>query len=159
MRFAIANDHAGLPLKLPIAAALRALGHEVTDLGVFTAEPSDYPDAARAVARALASGVAERGVLLCGSGVGVSVAASKFPGIRAASCSDTFSARQGVEDDDMNVICIGSRVVGPLLAIEIVRAFAGATFSGQERHRRRLEKINAIEREYAGKSEATHDNS
>jgi ribose 5-phosphate isomerase B len=154
MKIGIANDHAGLPLKAPIADALAALGHEVRDLGVYTAEPSDYPDSARALAGAITSGAVERGVLICGSGVGASVAASKFPGIRAAVCHDTYSAHQGVEHDDMNVLCIGSRVVGPMLAADLARAFAGAVFSGAERHRRRLEKIKVIEREYAGRTEA-----
>lgn len=159
VKFAVANDHAGLPLKEAVVGELRALGHDVHDLGVFTPEPSDYPDSARAVADAIATRRADRGILLCGSGVGASVAASKFPGIRAAVCHDTFSAHQGVEDDDMNVLCLGARVVAPRLAAELVRAFAGARFSGADRHIRRLEKVAAIEREYAVRREAPHDQS
>jgi ribose 5-phosphate isomerase B len=117
----------------------------VDDLGTDSTEPVDYPDFARRVAEAVASGSSERGVVLCGSGVGASVAASKVPGVRAALCHDVFSARQGVEDDDMNVICLGARVIGPALAAEVLRAFVGARFSGAERHVRRLRKVIAIE--------------
>ena len=148
MNYAVAADHAGFPLKAMVVEELRARGHEVSDLGVFTTEPSDYPDAARAVGEALLRGAAARGVLICGSGVGASVAANKMPGIRAAICHDTFSARQGVEDDDMNVLCLGARVIGPALALEVVRAFASAEFCHAERHTRRLEKVRAIERQY-----------
>jgi ribose 5-phosphate isomerase B len=149
MRYAVASDHAGYPLKATTLAALRELGHEPLDLGVDGPEPSDYPDAARSVAEALRCARADRGILLCGSGVGASVAASKFPGVRAAVCHDTYSARQGVEHDDLNVLCIGTRVVGPELAMELVRAFAGAAFAGKERFMRRLAKVEAIEREFA----------
>jgi ribose 5-phosphate isomerase B len=145
MRFAIGCDHAGLPLKATVRAELEALGHTVTDLGTFTEEPVDYPDIAEAIARAVASGQAERGIVLCGSGVGACVAANKVKGVRAGTCHDTFSAHQGVEDDDMTVLCMGARVIGPLLAGEIVRAFAGAVFSNAERHRRRVDKLRAIE--------------
>ncbi len=150
MRYAIASDHAGFPLKAPVIAALRKAGHEVEDLGVDSADrPSDYPDAARSVGEAIIRGQAERGVLLCGSGVGASVAANKLPGVRSAICHDTFSARQGVEDDDMNVLAMGARVIGSELALEVVRAFAGARFSGAERHVRRLKKVIAIEQQYS----------
>ena len=145
LRFAIGADHAGLPLKAEVQAELEALGHQVTDLGTFTADPVDYPDIAENVARAVASGAADRGVILCGSGVGACVAANKVKGVRAGTCHDTFSAHQGVEDDDMNVLCLGARVIGPLLAHEIVRAFAGAVFSDAERHRRRVAKLSALE--------------
>ena len=148
MNFAIGSDHAGLPLKATVRDQLEALGHSVTDLGTFTEEPVDYPDISESVARAVASGSADRGVLLCGSGVGACVAANKVRGVRAGTCHDTFSAHQGVEDDDMNLLCLGARVIGPLLAQEIVRAFAGAVFSNAERHRRRLGKVIAIEERF-----------
>ena len=148
MKYAVASDHAGFPLKPSVVAELRSRGHEVTDLGVFTPEPADYPDAARSVGEALMRGTATRGVLICGSGVGANVAANKMPGIRAAICHDTFSARQGVEDDDMNVLCLGARIIGPALALDVLRAFAGAEFSHAERHILRLEKVRAIERQY-----------
>ena len=145
MKIAIGSDHAGFALKKEIVAMLLATEHEVADLGAFDAQPSDYPDFARRVGEAVASGRCRRGILVCGSGVGASVAANKLPGIRAALCHDTFSARQGVEDDDMNVLCLGARVIGPSLAGELVRAFLTAEFSGAERHVRRLNKVKAIE--------------
>ena len=148
MRIAIAADHAGYDLKEIVAEHLLSRGHEVLNLGVNTAAvPSDYPDAATAVAKALHSGKAERGVLMCGSGVGVSVAANKYPGIRAAVCHDTYSAHQGVEHDQMNVLVLGGRIIGEALARDLVDAFVGAQFSGEERHVRRLNKVLAIERE------------
>jgi ribose 5-phosphate isomerase B len=144
---AIGTDHAGFTLKATVVEAIVALGHSVVDCGAMSIEPGDdYPDFAAAVARAILEGRAERAVLLCGSGVGASVAANKFVGIRSALCHDTFSARQGVEDDAMNVLALGARVVGPALAVELVRAFLRADFSGAERHRRRLAKIEAFER-------------
>ena len=145
MRVAVGCDHAGFPLKEGVIVLLRELEHSVEDLGTGSTDPVDYPDFARAVATAVVSGRCQRGIVLCGSGVGASVAAAKVPGIRAAMCHDTFSARQGVEDDDMNVISLGARVIGPALAAEVVRAFTSAKFSGAERHVRRLAKINAIE--------------
>ena len=145
MKIAVGCDHAGFPLKEGVTALLRQLGHSVEDLGTDSTDPVDYPDFARAVAAAVVSGRCERGIVLCGSGVGASIAAAKVPGVRAAMCHDTFSARQGVEDDDMNVISLGARVIGPSLAAEVLRAFLSATFSGAERHVRRLAKINAIE--------------
>lgn len=149
MRFAVAADHAGFPLKGRALDELRKLGHDTADLGTFDPSwPDDYPDYAAAVGEALLRAAADRGVLICGSGVGASVAASKLPGVRAAVCHDTYSARQGVEHDDMNVLCLGARVVGEELAAEIVRAFAAAAFSGEERHVRRLAKVAAIERTY-----------
>jgi ribose 5-phosphate isomerase B len=147
MNVALGTDHAGFPLKDDVVKAIRQAGHSVVDCGATELKPDDdYPDYARAVADTIRARRAWRGVLLCGSGVGASVAASKFDGIRAALCHDTFSARQGVEDDDMNVICLGARVVGPALAGELVRAFLHAEFSGAERHRRRLAKIQEIEK-------------
>lgn len=152
MHIAIAADHGGFQLKPVLTEYLQKLEHTVNDLGTHGPEPVDYPDYARAVAAAVRSGKAERGIVICGSGVGASVAANKFPGIRAAVCHDTFSAHQGVEDDDMNVLCLGARIVGPELAKEIVRTFLSASFSGAERHVRRLEKINVIEKEFMKKS-------
>jgi RpiB/LacA/LacB family sugar-phosphate isomerase len=148
MRVAIGSDHAGFALKQELAAYLRQLGHTVLDLGTASSEPVDYPDFAEAVGRALLEKQAERGVLVCGSGVGASVAANKLPGIRAAVCHDTYSAHQGVEHDDMNVLVLGARVVGSALAQELVRTFLSARFDGAERHRRRLAKIQALEERY-----------
>jgi ribose 5-phosphate isomerase B len=145
MRIAIGADHAGFELKQMLVAHLRELGHDVEDLGTQSADPVDYPDYAEAVADALLQGRAERGILICGSGVGASVAANKVPGIRAGLCHDTYSARQGVEHDDLNVLVLGARVIGPELAKELVRAFLNARFSGEERHRRRLEKLRQLE--------------
>src|SRR5213083_399698 len=145
MRLAVGSDHAGFELKETLAAYLRESGHEVIDIGTRSTAPVDYPDYAEALARAILDGGAARGVLVCGSGVGASVAANKVPGIRAGLCHDTFSARQGVEDDAMNVLCLGARVIGPALAQEVVRAFLAARFSGAERHVRRVGKIKAIE--------------
>jgi ribose 5-phosphate isomerase B len=147
MRIACGFDHAGSPLREVVFDVLAEAGHEALDLGTDSTEPIDYPDKALAVARAVAGGDADRGVIICGSGAGVSVAATKAPGIRAATTHDTYTAHQGVEHDDLNVICLGARVVGPALAAEIVRAFVGASFTGEERHRRRLRKVAAIERD------------
>ena len=148
MIVAVGADHAGLPLKDRIVRAIEESGHAVLDCGARALDPADdYPDYARAVGEALLAGRAERGVLVCGSGVGVAVAACKIPTVRAAMAHDTFSARQGVEDDDLNVLALGARVVGPELAAEVVRAFLGARFSGEERHVRRSRKIEAIERD------------
>ena len=147
MRVAFASDHAGWPLRARVLDELAAEGHELVDCG--SAEPvagDDYPDAAAAVASAITTGRAERGILVCGSGVGASIAANKVVGIRASMCHDSFSARQGVEDDNMNILCLGARVIGVELAVELVRDFLGARFSGAERHRRRLGKIAAMER-------------
>jgi ribose 5-phosphate isomerase B len=152
MRVAIGADHGGFHLKEVIIAYLTGLGHQVDDRGAFTDEPSDYPDLVRPVAAALLNKAAERGILICGSGVGAGVAANKFPGIRAAVCHDTFSAHQGVEDDNMNVLCLGARVVGPELAKEIVQTYLAAVFSGAERHIRRLRKVAAIEQEVCVKA-------
>ncbi len=148
MRVAIGADHGGYALKTALVSYVRGLGYHVSDLGAHSSDPSDYPDFSRAVAQAVLDGQAERGILICGSGVGASVAANKFPGIRASVCHDTFSARQGVEDDDMNVLCLGARVVGTELAKELARTFLAACFSGAERHLRRLEKVNEIEKEF-----------
>ncbi|HET6514542.1 MAG TPA: ribose 5-phosphate isomerase B [Thermodesulfovibrionales bacterium] len=148
MRIAIGSDHGGFLLKEIMVSFLRQKGFEVKDLGANSPDPSDYPDFARAVAEAIMRRDAERGILICGSGVGASVAANKFPGIRAAVCHDTFSAHQGVEDDDMNLLCLGERIIGQELAKEIVLTFLSAGFSGAERHVRRLEKVKNIEKEF-----------
>jgi len=147
VKIAIACDHAGFALKKVLSDRLKELGHEVEDLGTGSADaPVDYPDFAAKAAMAVAGGKADRAVVLCGSGVGACVAANKFKGIRAAVCHDTYSARQGVEHDDMNVLCLGARVIGPALASEIAGAFAGAKFSNEARHVRRLDKIRALEK-------------
>lgn len=150
MRIAIGSDHAGFPLKQDIADFLRGLGHDVLDVGAFKVNPTDdYPDFSKAVGEAIKDAKAERGVLICGSGVGASVAANKIPGIRAAVCHDTYSAHQGVEHDDMNVLVLGSRVIGVALAEELVATYVRASFTHEERHVRRLAKIRAIERQYS----------
>ena len=145
MRIVVGSDHAGFPLKLEMADLLRKDGHEVVDVGTHSTEPVDYPDSAEAVGRAVVDGKAERGLLICGSGVGASVAANKVKGVRAAICHDVYSAHQGVEHDDMNVLVLGGRIIGPALAAELVRAYVGARFTREERHARRLAKVVAIE--------------
>jgi RpiB/LacA/LacB family sugar-phosphate isomerase len=145
MRVAVASDHAGFVLKTWLLAALRPGVHELVDLGTDSERSVDYPDFAEAIANAVLDGRADRGILICGSGVGASVAANKRAGIRAGLCHDTYSARQGVEHDDINVLVLGSRVIGPELALELVRAFLAATFTGEPRHVRRLAKVRAIE--------------
>src|SRR6266446_8447866 len=141
MRIAVAADHGGYPLKARIIRDRTESGNEVSDLGTNSTDAVDYPDYARAVAEAILEGRAERAILLCGSGAGACVAANKFPGIRAATCHDVFSAHQSVEDDAVNVMCLGARVVGPELALDLVRVYVNARFSGAERHCRRLETI------------------
>ncbi len=150
MRVAIGADHAGFPLKEDLAGWLRARDHEVIDLGTHDASPVDYPLIARLVGQAVATGEADRGVLVCGSGVGVSVAANKIPGVRAALCHDTYSAHQGVEHDDMNVLALGAWVVGRALARDIMAVFLAARFDGQERHIRRRDQVNALEAIHLG---------
>lgn len=147
MTIAIGADHAGYALKEMLAAWLRERGHQVSDAGTHSEQSVDYPDFALSVSREVAAGRAERGVLVCGSGVGTCIAANKITGVRAAVCHDTFSARQGVEDDAMNVICLGARVIGPSLALEILAAFLNAKFSAAERHARRLDKVLKMEKE------------
>ena len=147
MKVAVGADHAGFPLKDRMMDVIRGAGHDVVDCGAEKLIPGDdYPDYAERVAGAIREGRAERGVLICGSGVGASVAANKFDGIRAALCHDTFSAHQGVEDDSMNILCLGARVVGPALAEELVVTFLRARFSEAERHARRLAKVIGFER-------------
>ena len=150
MKLVIASDHAGFGMKEELRPWLAAQGHEVADLGAYDDAPSDYPDFARAVARAVLDGRAERGILLCGSGVGASIAANRFPGIRAALAHDAFSARQCVFDDDANVLCLGPRVIGVGLAQVLITTFLDTQFSELDRHRRRLAKLAAIEAEIAG---------
>jgi len=146
MKIAIACDHAGFPLKDAILETVRAVGHEPLDLGAFEVVPGDdYPDFAEKLGKALQAGQAERGVLVCGSGVGASIAANKMKGVYAAVCHDTYSAHQGVEHDDMNVLCLGARILGVELAREIVAAFLGAQFSNEDRHRRRVGKVQKME--------------
>lgn len=145
MKVAVASDHAGYPLKETITAVIEKNGHEVLDLGAFNTDSVDYPDYAEKAGRAIQEKRAERAVVLCGSGVGASIAANKMNGIYAGLCHDTYSAHQGVEHDNMNVICIGARIIGPELACEIVSAFLGAAFTGEERHMRRVGKIHALE--------------
>lgn len=148
MKIALACDHAGFAMKEEVIAVCREAGHEVIDLGAHSFEKNDdYPDFARYVAQAIQHGQAERGVLLCGSGVGASIAAAKHRGVRAAVCHDVYSARQGVEHDDMNVLCMGTRIVGLAMLRELVRAFVSAHFQPDPRFVRRLEKVNAIEAE------------
>jgi ribose 5-phosphate isomerase B len=146
MKIACAGDHAGFRLKQSLMEELKKEGYDVTDLGSFDEAPSDYPDAARALGRAIVQGAAERGILVCGSGIGASVAANKVRGIRAGLAHDTYSGHQGVEHDDMNVLCLGARVIGPAPALEIVRAFLKARFTGEERHLRRVKKVLEMER-------------
>lgn len=153
---AVGADHAGYELKDEVAGWLRAAGHEVLDLGTNSGESVDYPDFAAAVGRAIQNGEAQRGVLVCGSGAGAAIAANKMHGIRASVCHDTYSAAQAVEYDDMNVLCMGARIIGAALAEEIVKAWVGASFSHDERHQRRLDKVLALEAEAnAGSAGAT----
>jgi len=146
MRIGIAADHGGFGLKSEAAEVLRSKGYEVEDFGAYKMESGDdYPDFVIPLARAVAAGTIERGIAVCGSGVGASVAANKVPGVRAGLIHDGFSAHQGVEDDDMNVLCLGARVIGPSLALELIDIFLNARFSGAVRHKRRLEKLHALE--------------
>src|SRR6185503_12389812 len=149
MKIAIASDHAGFELKQRVKALLLELKHQVLDLGTRNTKPVDYPDFAESVGLAVRDGKARRGVLVCGSGVGASVAANKIPGVRAGLCHDHYSAHQGVEHDDMNVLVMGGRIIGESLALELVNAFLNSRYTSEERHRRRLEKVNAIEERYA----------
>ena len=145
MRIALASDHAGFPLKEHLASWLTEAGHAIYDLGTHSTDPVDYPDYAAAAARAVLDGRANRAIVICGSGAGACVAANKLNGIRAAVAHDTYTAHQMVEHDDVNVLCLGSRVVGASLAEALVSAFLGASFTNEERHRRRLEKVKALE--------------
>ena len=149
MKIAVATDHAGFPIRDIVLEAVRDAGHEIIDLGTHSAEAVDYPDYAEKIGRAIQSGEADRGILLCGSGVGASIAANKMKGVYAAVCHDNYSAHQGVEHDDMNVLCLGGRIIGPELVRELVESFLKARFMGndpgQERHKRRVGKVRRIE--------------
>ena len=152
MKIVIGADHAGFQLKVAVGDLLRSLNQEVLDVGAFNENPSDYPDFAEAVGRAILDRKAERGVLICGSGVGASVAANKLTGIRAAVCHDSYSAHQGVEHDDMNVLVLGSRIVGVKLAEDLVKVYLAAKFTNEDRHVRRLAKIKALESKFVASS-------
>jgi ribose 5-phosphate isomerase B len=154
MKIVIGSDHAGFQLKVAMGDLLRSMNQEVLDVGAFNENPSDYPDFAEAVGRAILERKAERGVLICGSGVGASVAANKLTGIRAAVCHDTYSAHQGVEHDDMNVLVLGSRIIGVKLAEDLVKAYLAAKFTNEDRHVRRLAKVKALESKFAVSSSA-----
>jgi len=154
MKIVIGSDHAGFQLKAAMGDLLRSLNQEVLDVGAFNENPSDYPDFAEAVGRAILDRKAERGVLICGSGVGASVAANKLVGIRAAVCHDSYSAHQGVEHDDMNVLVLGSRIIGVKLAEDLVKTYLAAKFTNEDRHVRRLAKIKALESKFAVSSSA-----
>jgi len=151
VKIAIGSDHAGFPLKQEVKKHLQELRHKVVDIGTHNTDPVDYPDFAEAVGRAVRAKKVDRGIVVCGSGVGASVAANKIPGVRAGLCHDTYSAHQGVEHDDMNVLVMGARIIGPALARELVEAFIGARFTKESRHVRRLNKVKAIEKRYLDK--------
>ena len=153
MKVAVACDHAGFPLKDTVMDAIRKAGHEVIDLGTDSTAPVDYPDIAEKIGRAIQRGVTDRGIVICGSGVGAAVAANKMLGVRAGLCHDTYSAHQCVEHDDVNVLALGARIIGPDVAVEVVHAFLAAKFTGEERHMRRLNKILAIERSEASRKQ------
>lgn len=157
MRITIGSDHAGFDLKRVLIEYLRECGHELTDLGTNSTQPVDYPDYAEAVANSLLQGNSERGILICGSGVGASVAANKVPGIRAGLCHDAYSAHQSVEHDDVNLLVLGSRVIGTELAKDLCSTFLNARFTGEERHRRRLNKVLSLEQRYMHQAAATRE--
>ena len=148
MKVACGYDHAGFPLKQMVLDTVAGAGHEIVDLGTWSTDPVDYPDTARLAAETVRTGGADRAVLVCGSGAGVAVAACKFPSIRAVVAHDTYTAHQSVEHDDCNILCLGGRVIGPALAADIIRSFLAASFTGEDRHKRRLAKIVGIEREF-----------
>ena len=151
MRLAVGGDHAGFPLKGPVVEYLRSLGHEVHDFGCYSPEPVDFPDIAERVCEAILKGEAERGVMVCGTGVGASIACNKVPGVRAALCHDVYSAHQCVEHDNVQVLCLGAQIVGELLAYELLRAFLGARFSTSEEFRRRVEKLAKMDERFRAK--------
>jgi len=153
VKVAVACDHAGFPLKDTVMDAIRKAGHEVIDLGTDSTAPVDYPDIAEKIGRAIQRGETDRGIVICGSGVGAAVAANKMLGVRAGLCHDTYSAHQCVEHDDVNVLALGARIIGPDVAVEVVHAFLAAKFTGEERHMRRLNKILAIERSEASRKQ------
>ena len=153
MKVAVACDHAGFPLKDTVMDAIRKAGHEVIDLGTDSTAPVDYPDIAEKIGRAIQRGETDRGIVICGSGVGAAVAANKMLGVRAGLCHDTYSAHQCVEHDDVNVLALGARIIGPDVAVEVVHAFLAAQFTGEERHVRRVNKVLAIERSEASRKQ------
>jgi ribose 5-phosphate isomerase B len=148
MKIAIGGDHAGFPLKEPVLQALKLMGHEVTDYGCFSPDPIDFPDITRTVCNAVLNGKAERAILVCGTGVGACIAANKIPGIRASVCHDIYSAHQCVEHDDVNVMCIGAQIIGPVIVVELIEKFLQAEFSTQEEFRRRVAKLQKMELEF-----------
>ena len=150
MKIAIGGDHAGFPLKTELIPVIESLGHEVVDCGTDSTAPVDYPDYSRAVGELVRDGIVERGILICGSGAGATIAANKIKGVRAALAHDHYSAHQGVEHDDVNILTMGSRVIGTAIATEVTKAFLAANFSGEERHIRRLKKVLEIEEENLG---------
>ncbi len=152
MNVAVGADHAGFELKQRIVACVRELGHEAADLGTHSTDAVDYPDFAEAVGLAVRDGRAERGIIVCGSGVGASIAANKIPGVRAGLCHDHYSAHQGVEHDDMNVLVLGGRIIGEALALELVQSFLSARFTAEDRHQRRLDKVNRLEQRFSSGS-------
>lgn len=149
MKVALGSDHAGFELKQRAVEYVRSLGHEVSDLGTHSTAAVDYPDFAEAVALAVRDQRAERGILVCGSGVSASIAANKVPGVRAGLCHDSYSAHQGVEHDDVNILVLGGRIVGEALALELIKSFLGAQFTAEERHQRRLDKVIQLERRFS----------
>ena len=155
MRVAVGADHAGFEMKRDLAGVMAQQGHEIIDLGTHSSAPVDYPDIAEAVATAIRNGQAERGVIVCGSGAGVAVAACKFPGVRAAVCHDCYTAQQAVEHDDVNVMCLGAQIVGQTLAIELIKSFLDARFSTEEHFRRRVQKLHEMERRFADEMQGT----
>lgn len=148
MKIAVGGDHAGFPLKGTIVSALRSMGHEVTDYGCYDPSPIDFPDITRTVCDAVLSGQAERAIMVCGTGVGACIAANKIPGIRASVCHDIYSAHQCVEHDDVNVMCVGAQIVGPVIVVELIEAFLKAEFSTAEEFRRRVEKLHQMEKDF-----------
>lgn len=149
MKIAVGGDHAGFPLKATIVNALMSMGHEVTDYGTHDTNPIDFPDITRTVCSSVLSGKSERAILVCGTGVGACIAANKIPGIRASVCHDIYSAHQCVEHDDVNVMCVGAQIVGPVLVVELIESYLKAEFSTEEEFRRRVEKLHQMERDFA----------
>lgn len=155
MKIAVGGDHAGFPLKGTIVSALKSMGHEVTDYGTHDTNPIDFPDITRTVCDSVLSGKSDRAILVCGTGVGACIAANKIPGIRASVCHDIYSAHQCVEHDDVNVMCVGAQIVGPVLVVELIESYLKAEFSTEEEFRRRVEKLHQMEREFAPQKPGT----
>lgn len=157
MKIAVGGDHAGFPLKETVVNALKALGHEVTDHGSYDSNPVDFPDITRTVCASVLSGEAERAIMVCGTGVGACIAANKIPGIRASVCHDIYSAHQCVEHDDVNVMCVGAQIIGPVIVVELLESFLKAEFSTAEEFRRRVEKLHEMERQFASLNPAVSE--